>query len=379
MEINRDNYEAYLLDLMEGRLNDEETRHLREFIRLNPDCAADLSAGDCWELDATLVHFPGKESLHRELPGPASKLEQSDFGLFCIARMEGDLHPGQVNEHEQLIRTDPDRNREWQEWNKTRLVAVAQSYPGKKGLKKHAPSRRRVVLISILSAAAALALVFALFRTEPFNRSTSPVKDPVAAQSLTSEVAPEQPAPVLAAEAPSEPAPEIAAQPVPESVPEQPPLRTEVAQAATLSFRKHEDPPELTGKGPEPPPEPVNSQMISPAPFRIAASEQWPCPVPVIGQYDRISPLEIPAHDFSSDRLSWTSLNEKGLKQSYRDFIRTKDISLLTVASSGIDGLNRLTGSELSLNLSRDDAGEVSGFRFQSGLVSVTAPVRKTE
>jgi hypothetical protein len=111
----------------------------------------------------------------------------------------------------------------------------------------------------------------------------------------------------------------------------------------------------------------------------LTAIQSWPCPVPLEARPDQITPLEFPVYVSQSEALSWASLTEKGLKQSLRDFVREKDLSLLTVAGSGIDGLNRITDADLSLDLSRDVHGTVSGFNFRSSLLSVRAPVRKAE
>ena len=76
---------------------------------------------------------------------------------------------------------------------------------------------------------------------------------------------------------------------------------------------------------------------------------------------------------------AWDPEAERGLGHVYREFVKEKDISLLSIASAGVEGINRITGSELSLNLSRDDDGEVSGFRFKGNRMSVDAPLEKSK
>ena len=82
MDINRNNYEAFLLDLAEGRLNAEESQQVRDFLMLNPDCATGLEPEHTWFLEPGSISFPGKDRLKRGFPDQDSELAGSDFGLF---------------------------------------------------------------------------------------------------------------------------------------------------------------------------------------------------------------------------------------------------------------------------------------------------------
>ena len=61
MDINRNNYEAFLLDLAEGRLNAEESQQVRDFLMLNPDCATGLEPEHTWFLEPGSISFPQNE------------------------------------------------------------------------------------------------------------------------------------------------------------------------------------------------------------------------------------------------------------------------------------------------------------------------------
>ena len=61
MEINRNNYEAFLLDLMEGKLSIEEKQKIRDFLKMNPDCAMLNEETKPWILETAKVTFSGKE------------------------------------------------------------------------------------------------------------------------------------------------------------------------------------------------------------------------------------------------------------------------------------------------------------------------------
>ena len=68
MEINRDNYEAYLLDLIEGRLSADAQQKVRDFLFLNPDCSKRVDDIEWLVLGESKVIFPGKEQLKKEFP-----------------------------------------------------------------------------------------------------------------------------------------------------------------------------------------------------------------------------------------------------------------------------------------------------------------------
>ena len=82
MEINRDNYEAYLLDMMEGRLTAGDAQRVRDFLSMNPDCAFGFEDGPEWSLEPEKVSFPDKENLVKEFPGKDSRLTTFNFDLF---------------------------------------------------------------------------------------------------------------------------------------------------------------------------------------------------------------------------------------------------------------------------------------------------------
>jgi len=63
------------------------------------------------------------------------------------------------------------------------------------------------------------------------------------------------------------------------------------------------------------------------------------------------------------------------LQELVEEYSKEKNFSLWNVASAGINGINRLTGSEISLMSYRDDNGEVSGFRLKSKRFSLSRPL----
>ena len=365
MKINRNNYEACLLDLIEGRLNAEDTRRVRDFLLMNPDCAGGLEEEQLWFLEPETVSYLGKEQLRKELPDPASVLNDSNFDLFSIARLEGDLTREQEANHAHMVEEDGEKLQEWLAWEQTKLVSETIHYNGKDQLKRQRKPNTRLIWISVVSSAAAIALLFILIRVDPFAADPEMAAEPAVNQTTT---AISEEVPVYS---PANPEPQVLAD-----------------EPVILSIKKHQDPPELTGKDKGARVDQVKTdstrhevieEHVQTQPVKMALMERYTKQVPEMGHYDRIAPLDLPPGYAQSSSATWAQLSEAGLKQTYQDFVREKDLSLLTIASAGVDGINRLTGSDLSLNLSRGREGEVSGFRFRSNRLSVAAPVEKTD
>jgi hypothetical protein len=371
MDINRNNYEACLLDLIEGRLNPEEARKVRDFLLLNPDCIEGIAELQPWTLESEVIPFPGKERLKKIFPETSSVLSESNFDLFSIARMEDDLTGEQEADHARMVARDEEKNREWLQWQKTKLVGENIPFKGKNRLKRVHYRRTRVIWLGLASAAAAIALLIILVRTGP------------------DQVNPDRPKEISGVELATEPDARTTGTDEVAVVPgEGMNSAMSAEEPVTLTFRKHEEPAALTERdekltilkgSSDPLQQEAILQHLQPHPLRIAAAEiNFPL-LALPGTTDRIDPIPIATEIQASKNLTLAQYYKLGLKRAYKEFTRDREISLLTIASAGINGINRLTGSDLSLDVSRDKSGSVSGFRFKSNLFSVMAPIENAE
>jgi hypothetical protein len=360
MDINRNNYEAFLLDLMEGKLSLSEQQKVRDFLMLNPDCSAHLPVSDPWVLEGDEVLFSGRENLKKEFPNPDSQITESSFDLFSIARMEGDLTESQKGDHQQMMVGDDERRLEWKQWQQTRLVGQSVIYRGKSSLKRKSGVKRGVIWLSVLSSAAAIALLFIFLRVDtPVNRT------PVAEQS------PDLPL--------RENNPPLA------TVPEE---SLAVADEPVLfSIKKNrEKPVESSGKGKALVPKesqdtliPIKKEKLEPRPLRLASNDPVQASSIHSVEYDQIEALDIPPIKASITNLTLAQLAEIDIPETVETFAEEKDISFWSVANAGIKGLNKITGADMSLLASRDERGGVSGFRFKSKRFSVARPIERSE
>lgn len=118
MKITRDNYEAYLLDMIEGRLSADRKEDLLKFLGENRDIATDFEFDNIAIPDCT-IDFPLKDDLKKGDFG--QDISRANYGQFCIARLEGELSAERVRELEAFLENNPDCAREALIYDRLRL------------------------------------------------------------------------------------------------------------------------------------------------------------------------------------------------------------------------------------------------------------------
>jgi hypothetical protein len=94
---------------------------------------------------------------------------------------------------------------------------------------------------------------------------------------------------------------------------------------------------------------------------------------------DEITSLDVPAVPVHISSLSVAQITDMGLMNAIEEYSEEKNFSLWNIASAGINGINKLAGSDISLMASRDEEGEVSGFRLKGKRFSITSPIGQEE
>ena len=123
----------------------------------------------------------------------------------------------------------------------------------------------------------------------------------------------------------------------------------------------------------------IVSDASSPRPLRIAEQLSVHPDLAGIQSADRIEPLPVSPVTPKLTSLSVMQMAEMDRQEFFQEFTEEHNISLMSVANAGIKGINKLTGSEISLLASRDDEGDVSGFRLKSKRLSVTSPLGRKD
>lgn len=370
MEINRHNYEAFLLDLLEGNLSVEDQQQVHNFLLLNPDCARELMEIEPWVLEGEELSFQNKDILRKEFPDSSSSLNDHNFDLFSIARMEGDLSDEQESTHQAMLSLDDLKFQQWMEWQQTRLQPGRFEFKGKDRLKRERGSNARIIWISVVSTAAAIALLLVLFRTG------SDILPQEQALQTPQEQAMQAPQDLSTGDLSSQQAEEVRVQADIQTVQSSPdPPVQKALDPMLFSVRKEREPPsELGSKMTVMPQDDLKTRLLPGSAKQITAISPAGETAP-----DKIEALYIPPVPVHLSSLSVSQISEIGLQEVLEDYTKQRDISILTIANAGIKGINKLAGSDLSLLASRDEEGEVSGFRFKGKRFSITKPIGKEE
>lgn len=373
MKINRHNYEAFLLDQLEGRLSVKDRLELEQFLLLNPDCAGELAELEPWVLEGEELPFHKRETLKKNFPDHLTVLGDQNFDMCSIARMEGDLGESQIKAHQAMLETDDQKAEQWKQWLQTRLVAETLQFKGKEKLKHKRNSGNRMFWIRAISSAAAVALLLVLIRVEPdLPQQENYVQDPLEESSGQNRN-------VFQAQE--------------EHVPEEDPVSNRVPPAQSdLSDQAKEAPfisPEITE--PAPPAESLSfaeaeSFAGTEAQKNVEAQDLAVSALHFNSPFtakeadpDQIKALQQPPVPPNSNSLTLAQLSDVGLQEMVEEYAEEKDLSLWKIASAGIKGINKLARSDISLMASRDEEGEVSGFRLKSKRFSLTRPIAREE
>lgn len=368
MNINRDNYEAYFLDFIEGRLSPEQEEVLHRFLKFNPDLEAELASFQLHEIDATHVPFPGKDSLKKEPPADGITVNEANFDMFCIAWLERDLSEAQRKSFETYLAEHPEKEKELQAFKATFLEPVQIEYPHKSRLK-----HRRTPLIDwriMVPVAAAAAIALMVILNGPATQTTMEVATVTGPdQAGSAQTDPEQVVPLENEEQPVQ-VEEDQQRAVPQ-----------VQQATFNMVRKTNSPVPVSDFTDE---EKVQLQEqnnrqekqaqseISPRIAGLELGKKPSDPIPV--RYDQIRAESIRPPAINSSSLSILAL-ARYQAQRASQIMEEEDALLWSLASSGIREINRITGSETQLMASRDEDGAISGIRFKSRFLNVTAPI----
>jgi hypothetical protein len=135
--IDHNNYEAWLLDRLEGNLSDQQEAMLDAFLAANPGLDPGMDElPSLHQYDASLSAVD-KNALKRSLPPTGLPAEPIDDHL--IAKFEGDLAPEQVVALRLYLVDHPEHQRSERLYELSRLLPEAMAYADKKALERQLP------------------------------------------------------------------------------------------------------------------------------------------------------------------------------------------------------------------------------------------------
>ena len=122
MKINRNNYEAYFLDYIEGKLGKQDIAELMHFISAHPDLKEELESFENINLVPETNKFSEKSSLKKSSLS-VLKINEENFDEYCIAKLEGDLGETEIIAFNTYIDSNPSRKDDFKLYEKLQLKA----------------------------------------------------------------------------------------------------------------------------------------------------------------------------------------------------------------------------------------------------------------
>jgi hypothetical protein len=361
MKPERENYEIWLTDWLDGNLDQEQAEQFLAFLEENPDIREEADSISFNRLASATDHFTKKEDLRRS---PAD-LTSSQIEYLSVAYLENDLSGGQLADLNQNIDLYPENKKLFETVQKIRLIPQDHHFRHKNTLIKLTAGERIFRFSAIgLSAAAVIALLIFVpkFLSGPgtgdaqnisqdtnlqvpgaVQKTVNPIKtlEPVVSEKITAR---EKEIPLTAPDELNNPT-------------------LAIVVTDTSSFDRILPVLKVTRI-----PELSKTTLISETTVNIliASNNNFTKPVNV-------------TYDDERSRLS------RFIARTFREKILKEDIPVDTplksyeIAEAGIEGLNKLFGWKMALVKTSDEQGELKSVYFSSKLLKFNAPVKKSE
>ncbi len=157
MEINRNNYEAYFIDYLEGTLDEGLVDLFIEFITLNPDLKEELELFESLTAVPETISFKKKKILFKEKYD-----SEEEFNTAAMACLEGDFSKEEKTEFETYLQQHPEKRKEAALFSQTRLWPDKSITFNKKN-NLYRRSLGKTILLWSGRVAAVLVFAFSLF------------------------------------------------------------------------------------------------------------------------------------------------------------------------------------------------------------------------
>lgn len=168
MEINKENYEAFLLDLWEGTISEEEKMMLFLFLEKHPELDEDDALNLLNDVSITQSNEVFDKSAIR-----FDEINLKNYEFFFIAYAEGDLSKNEMSSVDDFVKANPEVKKKFEQFNKAKLPLETFKYPNKKKL---IIGQTRLISLPIqrfIIGLAAAAIAFLIYLNIPTNDTFS--------------------------------------------------------------------------------------------------------------------------------------------------------------------------------------------------------------
>jgi hypothetical protein len=359
MKPDRSNYEIWLIDWLDGNLDEERTQQLMAFLDENPDLKEEAESLSVTRLE------PERNGamLKNRLKKTPSQLPLSQVEYLSIAYLENDLSNEQIKDLKENISVNSESRELFDIIQKTRLKPPDFRFINKKRLLKNTPAERilRLSVIGLSAAATITVLIISFILMPKLHTGRNEV---VAVNSAIDTITIPQGI-VLTVKSRNISKQEISDQTTGLKI--SIPKLTEVT-GQPLAFVR-QDSPELPERNPE--------LLKSHIPSLSGAEINYVMPGTslIASNIKTREPLYYDSERSRLGRFIASAFREKILKdKTYND----DPLKPYEIAEAGIEGLNKLLGWEMALVKTSDEEGELKSYYFSSKVLKFNAPVKKS-
>jgi hypothetical protein len=363
MQIDRSNYEIWIIDWLDGNLNDHQAEELRLFLQNNPDIREELDFLDNIAIKPAENTFLNKDRLRKTTADiPLSQLEYLSVGF-----LENDLSSEQRDELLEIIEKDPVKKRSFDLVQKTKIIPETHIYKHKNLLTRRSAAQKSLrITVWGLSAAASIGLLIMIYLFIPKqlpDNSTFIVQNIGTDTNLVQmirETVPEK-APVVKI---TFPAKNVA--------------KAHLPLVSTIT-RKVSEMGSLTSVTQDNHTDDLNYEEIQPASVPAFGKMVQKGSILKDNLVSFVPTFKVPAYDDGRSKLS------KFIARTVREaFLKEKtptDAPLkgFEIAEMGVSGLNKLLGWQMALAEKKDENGQLKSVYFSSKILKFNAPVKKSE
>lgn len=357
--INRQNYEVYLIDYLEGTLAPDLQADVQAFLQRNPDIEQMVDGIASMQLDAPALVYEHRAELRMVSHPEVGDMPELDY--LCIAQMEGDLLPHESERLQQLELIEPTVVAvAMKAMARTKLVAEPCVYAHKSQFKRRAAGATAQWLWPVVASVAAAAVLVGVFVLGEGSGAEQPiVQSAELAQVDTPRVAPAvQPNASASTVSVDKPAKYV----------EKKSRQAYVAPRDGIAQAQLKEPEQLSEVVVGADEVDVAAELEIRAIHSIAAHVQQPV------NFDD-------EHDVRRQMLAdLNQLGTKGISPDevvYDGFRRPLAVRLIQLAHSGVQRVERLVRFRGSVQ--RDKGGKVTSVKFEGEHLAVILPINRRE
>ncbi len=343
MQIDRSNYEIWLIDWLDGNLSERQVEQLQLFLSENPDIKE-----ECNEL-TTLRLFPvAKSFLHKNhLKKTTTDISGSQFEYLCVAFLENDLSANQQTELKESIEQDLDKKKSFELIQKIKITPAGVVYKHKNQLIRRTVAQN-IIRLSFIGLSAAAIITIAIVSYYFIPRSFQ-VKTNNTAQNIAVDSTIQKPAVEIVSDKRTTEKKDI-------------PFKRQSKILFSMSQKK---PPLITET--EKNLQLQNDSMVRSAYNSLPVPDKIPVSAEIDFKNETINnnlivlkaEIIIPVYDDGRSKLSKfiaKTFREKILKENTK---KDSPLKAYEIAEAGVAGLNKLLGWEMALIEKNDENGKI--------------------